>query len=324
MNVTDHFSLGESVFFWVVATIMVLAAIGVATSKKAIHSALCMVGVMLGLAMLYISQGAYFLGVVQVVVYTGAIMMLILFVIMMVGVAASDHYTKTPLGLRIGAWVAGITGAALLAGALIVANLPGTGSVDTSATSPSNPVALGVSLFTDHLLSVEIVATLLIIAPTGAMLLTHSDRLTRLFKQEETAEAKMLDYAAGRRHPGQLPAPGVYAESNAPDTPALSGETLGPVAESVPRVLRATGQDRSIAEASPATALAVREDLHGDRTKGLHSLEASRSVASSAAWGMAGAPVERSLRQPGSHQLAGVGDDPATPGSAAEKKEDAS
>ncbi|MBD3689326.1 NADH-quinone oxidoreductase subunit J [Nanchangia anserum] len=303
MNVTDQFSLGESVFFWVVAVIMVAAAIGVATSKKAIHSAICMVGVMLGLSMLYISQGAYFLGAVQVVVYTGAIMMMILFVIMMIGVAASDHYTKTPLGLRLGAWIAGALGAALLAGAMIVANLPATGSVNTGDAS-SNPVALGLSLFSQHLLSVEIVATLLIIAPTGAMLLTHSDRLNRLFRQAETAEAKMLDYAAGRRHPGQLPAPGVYADSNAPDVPALSGETMRPVEESVPRVLRATGQDRSIAEASPATAVAVRNDLHGDATQGLHSLAASRAVKQSTAWGMAGGKVERSLRQPGASSLA--------------------
>lgn len=296
MNVPDQFSLGESVFFWVIATCMVLAAIGVATSKKAIHSALCMVGVMLGLSMIYVSQGAYFLGAVQVVVYTGAIMMLILFVIMMVGVAASDNYARTPLGLRIAAWAAGLVGVVLLGGALIAANLPATAM---PSEPKSNPVALGLALFSQHLLSIEVVATLLIIAPTGAMLLTHSDRLTRLFKQPETAEAKLLDYAAGRRHPGQLPAPGVYAESNAPDVPALSGETQGPVEESVPRVLRATGQDRQIAAVSPTTALAVREDRHGDPARGLHSLAASRGVARSGAWGMAGAEPERTLRQPG-------------------------
>lgn len=299
MNVTDQFSLGETAFFWVVATVMVLAAIGVATSKKAIHSAVCMVGVMLGLAMIYVSQGAYFLGAVQVVVYTGAIMMLILFVIMMVGVAASDNYMKTPVGLRIGAWVAGLAGAAILSGALIMASLPATGSVQVSGkAAESNPVALGLQLFTQHLFTVELAGVLLIIAPIGAMFLAQSDRLSKLFKQPETAEAKMLDYAGGRRHPGQLPAPGVYSQSNSPDVPALSGETLGPVESSVPRVLRATGQDRSIAEASPTTALAVREDRFGDPAQGLHSVEASRSVKRSRAWGMAGEEVERTLRQP--------------------------
>ena len=147
-------------------------------------------------------------------------------------------------------------------------------------------------------------ATLLIIAPVGAMLLTHSDRMTKLFNQEETAEAKMLEYGAGRHHPGQLPAPGVYAESNSPDVPAISGETHGPVADSVPRVLRATGQDRSIAEASPTTALALREDRSGDKSKGLHSLQASRSVKRSRAWGMAGDAAEHTLRQPGAAEVA--------------------
>lgn len=302
MNVTDQFSTGEAVFFWIVATLMVLAALGVAFSRKAVHSAVCMIGFMVGLAMIYVSQGAYFLGAVQVVVYTGAVMMLVLFVIMLVGVAASDNYRKTRLGLRVGAWVLGGVGAALLALTLIAAHLPEVGSVAGSARQ-SNPVQLALSLFTDHLFTIQVTATLLIIAEVGAIMLTHSDRLTKRFGQRETAVAKMLAYAKGRHHPGQLPAPGVYAQSNSPDVPALSGETHGPVELSVPRVLRARGQDRSIGEASPTAVAAARHDIRGDAAKGLHSIEASKAVGKSGAWGMSGPDVDHTLRQPGQREV---------------------
>lgn len=302
MNVTDHFSLGQTIFFWAVAVVAVLCALGVAFSRKAVHAAVCMIGFMVALALIYVSQGAYFLGAVQVVVYTGAVMMLILFVIMLIGVAASDNYRRTRRGLRMGAWGLGIVGALLLAASLLTSHLPATGSVRGS-TQHSNPVQLALSLFTDHLFTIQVTAVLLIIAEVGAIMLTNSDRLTKLFKQPETARAKMLEYAKGRHHPGQLPAPGVYAQSNSPDVPALSGETHGPVEVSVPRVLRARGQDRSIGEASPTAVARLRHDLEGDSPCGLHSLAASRAVGQSQAWGMAGSAAPHTLRQPGTRAL---------------------
>ena len=91
---------GEAVLFWVLAPLMVLAALGLLFARKAVHAAICVVFVMISLAILYIAQEAAFLGVVQIVVYTGAVMMLFLFVLMLVGVDASDSLVETIRGQR--------------------------------------------------------------------------------------------------------------------------------------------------------------------------------------------------------------------------------
>ena len=90
----------ETVLFWFLAPLAVLAAIGMLLVKKAVHSALLLAWVMITLAIFYIAQGALFLGIVQVVVYTGAVMMLFLFILMLVGVDSSDSLTETITGLR--------------------------------------------------------------------------------------------------------------------------------------------------------------------------------------------------------------------------------
>ena len=224
------FSTGQTVFFWVTAVIMVALALGVLFCRTAVHSAICMVGVMLCLAMMYASQGAYFIGVVQVVVYTGAVMTLILFIIMMVGVAASDNYLRTRRFLRWGAICAGAFGAIFVAVMLVKAYLPKFGQVpdmptgSPQGTTDSNPVKIAMSLFTEHIYTMEVIGCLLIIAVVAAVSLTHGDRLHKLFKQPETAQARMEDYAKRGIHPGQQPAAGVYQTTNATDTPNISGE----------------------------------------------------------------------------------------------------
>jgi len=86
--------------FWVLAPISVIAALGMLLVKKAVHSALLLAWVMVTLAIFYIAQDAVFLGIVQIVVYTGAVMMLFLFILMLVGVDSSDSLTETIPGLR--------------------------------------------------------------------------------------------------------------------------------------------------------------------------------------------------------------------------------
>ena len=98
----------EAVAFWVLAPVAVLAAAGMLLSRKAVHSALLLALVMLCLAVLYIAQDAPFLGVVQVVVYTGAVMMLFLFVLMLVGVDAADSLVETLRGQRIAGLIAAL------------------------------------------------------------------------------------------------------------------------------------------------------------------------------------------------------------------------
>ena len=90
----------EAVMFWILAPIAVLSALGMLLVKKAVHSALLLAWVMITLAIFYIAQDALFLGIVQIVVYTGAVMMLFLFILMLVGVDASDSLTETIPGLR--------------------------------------------------------------------------------------------------------------------------------------------------------------------------------------------------------------------------------
>ena len=91
---------GEAVVFWVCGTLAVIGAIGLIVSRKAVHSALWVALTMINLAILYIANSAPFLGMVQIIVYTGAVMMLFLFVLMVVGVDSSDSLVETLRGQR--------------------------------------------------------------------------------------------------------------------------------------------------------------------------------------------------------------------------------
>lgn len=145
-------STGEAVQFWVLGTVAVIGALCTVLMKKAVHSALCLAGTMIILAIFYLANGAYFLGVVQIIVYTGAIMMLFLFVVMLVGVTAADSLKETIKGQRWLALLCGLGfGILLLAGignaslhqfvGLGKANAGGTwkGSPPSSSRSTSSP-----------------------------------------------------------------------------------------------------------------------------------------------------------------------------------------
>src|SRR5918998_3195528 len=96
------------------APIMVLAAIAMILVRKAVHSALLLATVMICLAVQYAAQDAPFLFAVQIIVYTGAILMLFLFVLMLVGVDAADSLVETIKGQRVLAVLAGVGFGALL------------------------------------------------------------------------------------------------------------------------------------------------------------------------------------------------------------------
>src|SRR5947209_9231448 len=111
-------SAGEAVLFWVLGPLMVIAALGLIFAKKAVHAALCMAFVMVGMGIVYFAQQAPFLGSVQIFVYTGAVMMLFLFVLMLVGVDSSDSLVETIRGQRGAAVLLGLSAAVLLIGVL--------------------------------------------------------------------------------------------------------------------------------------------------------------------------------------------------------------
>lgn len=232
-------SSGEAALFWVLAPLMVLAALSLLFSRKAIYAALGVVAVMISLAFLYVAQDAPFLGVVQVVVYTGAIMMLFLFVLMLVGVDASDSLTETLRGQRWIGIVFGVGLGALLVGVVSGATYPLAAGLE-EANADTNPVGVARLIFGDFIFAFEVVSVLLVTAALGALVLTHRERLVRRIGQKERADARVA--AGGVLTP--LPAPGVYARSNAMDVPALD-PTGAPIEISVSRVLRIRGQERA-------------------------------------------------------------------------------
>ncbi|HWS57405.1 MAG TPA: NADH-quinone oxidoreductase subunit J [Actinotalea sp.] len=245
LGTTGQTSDGEAVLFWLIAPVMVLAALGLLFARKAVHAAMSIVVVMISLAILYVAQEAPFLGVVQVIVYTGAVMMLFLFVLMLVGVDASDSLVETLAGQR---WIGALLGAGLatvlIGVVLTAADMAPVGLAEANADT--NPVGVARLIFAEHVFALEVVGTLLVTAAVGALVLTHRQRLTRLVGQRERAEARVSRVPDGEILT-PLPAPGVYARSNAMDTPAL-GPDGHPLAQSVPRVLRVRGQERAVDE----------------------------------------------------------------------------
>lgn len=168
---------GETATFWILAPISIITAIAMIFLRNAVHSAMMLVANFLILAVFYAQQDAPFLAAVQVIVYTGAILVLFLFVIMLVGIDTSDSLIETIRGQRAAAAIAGIGFAALVAGTLAHAVHKTTAVGLADATSGTTNVgAIAKLLYTDYFFPFEIVSALLIIAAVGAMVLGHRER----------------------------------------------------------------------------------------------------------------------------------------------------
>ncbi|MEO3889226.1 NADH-quinone oxidoreductase subunit J [Nonomuraea sp. B5E05] len=217
--------MGETITFWVLAVVSVGAALGVVFNRKAVYSALMLGTVMLCLAVLYAVQDAPFLAAVQIIVYTGAIMMLFLFVLMLVGVDSSDSFVETLKGQRFWAAIAALGFATLIV--LAVGNAFFGDQVGLAqATAQGGYIrSIALLLFTKYVFAFEITSALLITAALGAMVLAHRERLTEKATQKDLSRARFQ----GDR-PSPLPGPGTYARNNAIDMPALLPD--GSVAES--------------------------------------------------------------------------------------------
>ncbi len=228
-------SAGEAWTFWLLAPIAVIGALGMVLARNAVRSALWLVLTMLSLGVFFVVQQAPFLGLVQVVVYTGAIMMLFLFVLMLVGRDVADSLIETLRGQRVVAVVLGLGLASLLATGTYRA-LSGTGSVGLAAANQqygTNPKGLAAALFSRWLVGFEVTGALLIIAAVGALMLTHIARSKeRKLGQPEWMRRR---FRPGN-YPGPRPGPGVYATSSSNVTPArLPDGRVAP--HSVPQVL---------------------------------------------------------------------------------------
>jgi len=229
--------LGEQILFWVLAPVTVLAATGLLFAKKAVHAALGMALVMINLGVFYIAQDADFLGIIQIFVYTGAVMMLFLFVLMLVGVDSSDSLVETIKGQK---WASLLLALALAffvfsaVGRVRFGPMVGLTSVNEEKGNVSGVAEL---IFGKYVWVFEITSALLITAALGAMLLAHRERLGARPSQRAWSQRRIRDNV----NVSGLPAPGVYARSNAVDTPALLPDGT-PSELSVSRVLTAREQ----------------------------------------------------------------------------------
>lgn len=227
---------GEAVVFWICAILAVSGAVGMVISRKAVHSALWIALTMINLAILYVANSAPFLGMVQIVVYTGAVMMLFLFVLMVVGVDSSDSLIETIKGQRIPALLLTLGLGILLVWGIgsSLTGVPDAGLEQANTIDGGNVQGIAHLLFTSYLIPFEATSALLITAAMGAMVLAHRERWVVKPTQ------KMLSIARFRTggHPGNLPNPGIYARHNAVDTPALLPDGT-PLPESIPAPVRA-------------------------------------------------------------------------------------
>jgi NADH-quinone oxidoreductase subunit J len=228
----------EAVMFWVLAPLSVIAALGMLLVKKAVHSALLLAWVMVTLAIFYIAQDALFLGIVQIVVYTGAVMMLFLFILMLVGVDASDSLTETIAGLRPIAITAAVGFGGLFVALISRATLGREAVGLQAANANGNVEGLAQKLFSTYVWPFEVISALLITAALGAMVLAHHQRSVARPTQRQQSIARFrtgsLAGAAG------LPSPGVFARHNAVDVPALLPDgTAAPT--SISATLKARG-----------------------------------------------------------------------------------
>lgn len=222
-DVVVRTSTSEAVTFWVLGALALIGAIGVVTSAKAVYSALFLAMTMLIVAVFYFVQDAMFLGVVQIVVYTGAVMMLFLFVMMLIGVDTAESLVETLRGQRVAATLAGIGFGVLLIAGIGSATMhlrrigaPVAASGDATELNQGNIEGLAALIFTRYLWAFELTSALLITAVLAAMVLTHQEPLRPRLTQRELS---VLRFQNGHRAT-PLPTPGVYARHNAVDIAA--------------------------------------------------------------------------------------------------------
>lgn len=184
----------ELLVFAVAGAICLGGALGVVLNRNPVHAALSLVATLFGIAVLFIAQHANFLAAVQIIVYAGAIVVLFLFVLMLLGVDRAEDLSIEPLGgQRIAALIVGLGVLALPLVALASTGFEATGAhppgITTAADGSTTPAAanridaevadidqLGESLFTDYLFAFEVTSVLLVIAVVGAVVMSRRVR----------------------------------------------------------------------------------------------------------------------------------------------------
>lgn len=237
---------GEQVVFWILAPLAVIGGIGMVWARNAVHSALWLVLTMMSLGVFYVIQAGPFIGVAQIIVYTGAIMMLFLFVLMLVGRDAADSLIETLRGQRIAALLLGVGFAGLVGAGTYRAMRDGPDPVNFSDEAVRGNVnGVAAEIFTKYVFAFEVTSALLITAAVGAMLLAHIEKS----KDERPGQPELMRrrFLPGS-YPAPKPGPGVYATSDSVSTPAVLPD--GGFAErSVPKIMPV--RELTASEAAP-------------------------------------------------------------------------
>jgi NADH-quinone oxidoreductase subunit J len=170
------YALPDIAIFVVATALIIVGALGVITLKNPVHSAISLIGTLIGVAIAFIEQDAQFLAAVQVIVYAGAIVVLFLFVIMFLGVDRREDVSVEPLvrqrswaavtvALTVGSVIALMAKSHWATGAHQVTGDPGSGN--------TNVAHIGTTIFTTYLYAFEVTSALLIIAVVGAVILAR-------------------------------------------------------------------------------------------------------------------------------------------------------
>ncbi|MEE2036186.1 NADH-quinone oxidoreductase subunit J [Nocardiopsis sp. CT-R113] len=208
---------GEASAFWILGAVVLLGALGVVFSRKAVHSAMSMALTMVGLAIFYGINAAPFLMVVQIVVYTGAVLMLFLFVLMLIGVSSADSLVETLSGQRIMTAVVALAFIGALATGITRISVGDPVGIAAGAAAAGGTIPwIAGELLLRYVVAFEATGALLITAVLGAMVLAHTARTKKRRTQREFSEDRIRG-----DHPTPLPGPGTYARHNAIDMPAL-------------------------------------------------------------------------------------------------------
>ena len=213
----NHVSTGEAWAFWILGPLAVIGGLGMVLARNAVHSALWLVVTMLCLGFIYVVNQAPFLGAVQIIVYTGAIMMLFLFVLMLVGRDSSDSLIETLRGQRVAAILLGIAFGVLVGTGLARSLGDATAVGLTEANANGNVQGIASLLFTKYVFAFEVTSALLITAAVGAMVLAHVERVKEDIVNQ--ASRMKLRFRPGT-YPGPKPGPGVYANTMSVAAPA--------------------------------------------------------------------------------------------------------
>lgn len=164
----------DLVVFVLASAMVLIGAIGVITRSHPVHAALSLILTLFGVAVHFVAMEAHFLAAVQVIVYAGAIVVLFLFVIMLLGVDRAENLEVEPFPIQ--RWLAGVVGIGL-AGLIIAAVAQGREALSSGEPLPadgdSNIAQLAENLFSDHVFALEFTSILLVVAVAGTVLLTR-------------------------------------------------------------------------------------------------------------------------------------------------------